>query len=299
MDRVHDARAGEERAEEREVERERDEHHVPDLQHPAFLLDHHRVEERGRGEPRHQRRVLDRIPGVVAAPADLDVRPVGADQLPDAEERPRGERPAARGDDPALVGAAGEERAHRERERNGEPDVAEVQERRVGEHVRVLEARDHPSAVHGRRLDAERARDEAEHEREEDGDQPEDRHRPGDQLPRAAVEPHGEPRVAREHEQPEQQRAFLAAPEGRERVSQRKLVARVLPDVDEGHVAAPEGDEQDDGSDERHRESRQERVLGREREPAAPLPRSVRAGYERVGNEPKGEEKRGAPERRH
>ena len=57
--------------------------HVPDPQHPALLLDHHRVEERGRREPRHQRRVLDRIPCVVAAPADLLVRPLGAEELAD------------------------------------------------------------------------------------------------------------------------------------------------------------------------------------------------------------------------
>ena len=243
VDRVDHARAREERAEEREVERERDEDHVPDLQHPALLLDHHRVEERGCREPRHERGVLDRIPGVVAAPADLDVRPVGADQLPDAEERPGRQRPAARRHDPPLVGAAGEERAHRERERHGEPDVAEVEQRRVGEHVRVLQARHHPVAVRPRRLDVERARDEAEHEGEEDGDQPEHGHRPRDQLARAAVEPDGEPRVAREHEQPEHERALLTAPERGERIAERQLVARVLPDVDEGHVPPAERDE--------------------------------------------------------
>ena len=35
-------------------------------------------EKRGRGEPGHQRRVLDGVPGVVAAPADLLVGPVRA-----------------------------------------------------------------------------------------------------------------------------------------------------------------------------------------------------------------------------
>ena len=203
----------------REVERERDEHHVPDLQHPALLLDHHRVEERGRHEPRHERGVLDRIPGVVAAPADLGVRPVRAEQLADAEERPRGERPAAGGDDPALVGAAGEESAHRERERDREADVAEVEHRRVGEHVRVLEARHHPGPVGGRGLLVERARDEAEHEAEEDGDEPEDGHRPRHELALAAVEPDGERGVAGEDDEPEQERAFLSSPERRERVA--------------------------------------------------------------------------------
>ena len=143
VDRVDDARSREERAEDREAERERDEHHVPDLQHPALLLDHHRVQERGRREPRHERGVLDGIPRVVAAPADLDVRPVRAEQLADAEERPCGERPPARDDDPALVGALRQQRAHRERERDREPDVAEVEHRRVREHVRVLQARHH------------------------------------------------------------------------------------------------------------------------------------------------------------
>ena len=137
-----------------------------------------------------------------------------------------------------------------------------------------------PSAA--RRLDVERARDEAEHEGEEDGDEPEDGHRPRDQLARAAVEPDREPRVAGEHEQPEQERALLAAPERGERVAERQLVARVLPDVDEGHVAASERDEQDDRRDERHREGGEQRVLRREREPPAPLPRGVRAGDERV-----------------
>ena len=61
-----------------------------------------------------------------------------------------------------------EERAHRERERNGEPDVAEVEERRVGEHVRVLQARRHPRAVGRRGLCGEGARDRDEEEREED-----------------------------------------------------------------------------------------------------------------------------------
>ena len=222
------ARAREERPEEREVERERDEHHVPDLQHPALLLDHHRVEERGRREPRHERGVLDRIPRVVAAPADLGVRPVRAEELADAEERPRCERPAAGGDDPPLVGAAGEERSHRERERDREPDVPEVEHRRVRKHVRVLEARHHPGSVGGRRLLVERARDEAEHEGEEDGDEAEDGDRPRDELALAAVEPDSESRVAREDDEPQQERAFLSSPERRERVAEREVVARVL-----------------------------------------------------------------------
>ena len=43
-------------------------------------------------QPRHQRRVLDRIPGPVAAPSQLRVGPAGAEQDPDPEEQPCGQR---------------------------------------------------------------------------------------------------------------------------------------------------------------------------------------------------------------
>ena len=142
-----------------EEERADHEHDVPDPEHAALLLDHHRVQERRRGEPGHQRGVLDRIPGVIAAPADLLVGPVGAEQLADAERRPGDERPAPGRDDPALVRAPREQRAHGERERHRQPDVAEVEHRRVGHHVRVLQARVQARPVGGRGLHRERRRD--------------------------------------------------------------------------------------------------------------------------------------------
>ena len=65
-----------------------------------------------------------------------------------------------------------------------EPDVAEVQQRRMGEHVRVLEARRHSGAVERRRLRRERARDRDDEEREERRDGREDGHDPHDQVAR-------------------------------------------------------------------------------------------------------------------
>src|SRR6185437_8650701 len=135
-----------------------------------------------------------------------------------------------------------------------------------------------------------------EHEGEEAGDEPEHRHGPRDQLARAAVEPDREAGIAGEDEQPEQKRSLLPAPERRQRVAERQLVARVLPHVDERHVATAERDEEENGGDERHREGGQQRVLRGVREPAPALPRGVRAGDERVRDETEGEEERGAPE---
>ncbi len=216
VDRVDDAGARQERAEEREAERERDEHHVPDLQHPALLLDHHRVQERGRGEPRHQRGVLDRIPGVVAAPADLDVRPVRAEQLADAEERPGDERPAARGDDPALVGAAA--RAARpsrtrtaSRGRRSRGRATAGARACTGSGGSGLS----PAPSAGAGCVANGLETKHEHEDEERRDAREHRHDPDDEIARAAVEPDGERGVPGQDQQPEEQRALLPAPERR------------------------------------------------------------------------------------
>ena len=151
VDRLEDPGADEERAEQGERERRDDQRDVPDLEHPAFLLDHHRVQERGADQPRHQRGVLDRIPSPVAAPAELRVRPAGAEQDPDREEDPGDEREPPRRADPARVEAAAGERPDRERERDRPEDVARVEHRRVDRHRRVAEQRRQPGALERRR----------------------------------------------------------------------------------------------------------------------------------------------------
>ena len=95
VDRLQDAGADEEGAEQRQREGGDDQAGVPDLQHPAPLLDHDRVQERGPRQPRHQRRVLDRVPGPVPAPSELGVGPARAEQEAEAEERPGDQREAA------------------------------------------------------------------------------------------------------------------------------------------------------------------------------------------------------------
>ena len=92
-----------------------DQRDVPDLEHPAALLDHDRVQEGGADQPRHHRRVLDRVPAPVAAPAELGVRPARAEQDPDREEDPGDQREAAGDPDPARVEPARDQRADRRR----------------------------------------------------------------------------------------------------------------------------------------------------------------------------------------
>ena len=105
---------------------------------PAPLLHEHGVDVGGRRQPRHQRRVLDRVPRPHARPAEHLVAPPAAEQDADRQEAPREQRPPARLEQPALADATGDQRRHRERERHGEPDVAEIEDRRVEQHQRVV-----------------------------------------------------------------------------------------------------------------------------------------------------------------
>ena len=133
---VEHARAGEERAEDGEAERGAQQRQVPDPQHPAALLHHHRVDVGGAGEPRQEAGVLDRVPRPVAAPAEHLVAPPGAEHDADGEEAPGEQRPAAGLQQPALADPPGHQRGDGEGERHGEADVAEVEHRRVERHER-------------------------------------------------------------------------------------------------------------------------------------------------------------------
>ena len=255
MDRLQNAGADEEGAEQRHREGADDQARVPNLQHPPLLLDHDRVQEGGAEQPRHQRRVLDRVPGPVAAPAELGVGPAGAKQEPEPKESPGDQGEAAGRADPLGVEAAGDEGADREGERHREGDVARVEHRRVDHHARVLEQRVEPDAI-GRRWAQRREGIDVGREQHQPGEEGGDAHhhrgRPGDEVAQAAPSrPEGGARGEREDEGPEQQRALLARPHRRQLVARRRLDRGVFLDDPEGEVVAGEGelDDYDTGRD--------------------------------------------------
>ena len=128
-----------------------------------------------------------------------------------------------------------------------------------------------PAPSSGATCVANGRRDDDEEEREADGDAGEHRRHPDDEVTGAvAVDPDGERRVAGQDEEPEQERALLAAPERRDLVDAPERPARVLGDVDERVVVADEPGDEDRGGDERRAERRDERVARRHREPAPP-----------------------------
>ena len=103
VDAGQDARAREEGPEHGERVRHQDQGDVPDLEHPALLLDHDRMQERGRRKPRHERRVLDRIPRPVTAPSQLRVGPCSPEHDPDRQSAPCEQRPSPRRREPGLA----------------------------------------------------------------------------------------------------------------------------------------------------------------------------------------------------
>ena len=227
VDRLQHAGADEEGAEQRQREGGDDQAGVPDLEHAALLLDHHRVQEGGADQPRHQRRVLDRVPGPVAAPAELGVGPAGAEQQAEAEEGPGDQGEAAGGADPGGVELAGDQGADGEGEGDREGDVPRVEHRRVDHHARVLQQRVEADAVGRHRAQLGEGVDAAgeEHQAGEEARDPgHHRGRVRDDLAQlVAGRVEGERGGDREHPGPEQQRAFLARPHRRHLVEGRRL----------------------------------------------------------------------------
>ena len=105
------------------------------------------MEKRAHGEPGQEAGVLDRIPGPVAAPSELDVGPPHSQGDPGRQEEPGKQGPAPDCVDPSSIDSAGHQRGDREGKRNGDADVAEVEERRVDDHPGILELRIESVAV--------------------------------------------------------------------------------------------------------------------------------------------------------
>src|SRR6201988_661697 len=142
-----DTAAWEERAEKGEPEGGEDEPHVPHLQHAAFFLHHYRMKEGGADQPRHQRSVLDGIPSPIAAPSEDSVGPVGSEKNSAGQESPGHHGPAARDVNPFLAGILHDECAERERERDREADVSEIEHGRMNHHLGILQERVQAAAI--------------------------------------------------------------------------------------------------------------------------------------------------------
>ena len=246
MDGLDKTGAREQRPEDGEHEGAEDEPDVPGLHHAALLLHHDRVQEGGAGEPGHERGVFNGVPSPVAAPAEHAVCPVGAEKDAHGEEHPGDHRPAAGDVDPLFARVAHHQRTESEREGDGEPDIAEVEHRRMNHHLRVLKQGTEAEAVQGLRagLDRERRRGEVQDGQKEDLNSGEDCGREGGEADIDAMADAQNESISREQERPEEQRPFLARPDCGELVRPPEGAVGVVQDVGDGVVAGVRGPDQ-------------------------------------------------------
>ena len=111
---------------------------VQPLSDALALGQERRVQRGGRGQPGQERRVLDRVPRPVPAPAQHLVGPPAAEHDRDREEDPRQQQPVAQRAEEVVAQAPGEQRRRGQAERDRHPDVAQVEERRVHDHEHVV-----------------------------------------------------------------------------------------------------------------------------------------------------------------
>ena len=239
----------------------------PAAEQPTLLGHRERMNQRGADQPRHEGRVLHRIPEPPAAPAELVVRPPAAERDTDREKEPRERGPWPRPARPARIEAAFEHGGHRKGERHGEADITDVQHRRVHREREVLQHRVQVAAVRGcRRQPLERIRGQQDEEQEPGAHDAKDtQHACGERFRELPAEGRNRQRPGRERERPEHERSFMRAPYRREAVERRQRGVGVLRDIQHGKVIALErpgqhgerhGDEhplpRDGGSGDRH-----------------------------------------------
>ena len=210
------------------------------------------VEEGDTGQPGEEGAVLDRVPGPVAAPPELDVGPVGTGDESDGQKDQAGHHVPA-GDGQPVPHRPGQEGGDRHRHGHGQTDIAAVQKGRVVEHRRVAEDRRQPAAVDGGDGEGGEGAGHRHQESEEDG-RLQRQHRLGaaGQLRQAPPQrPRRQEGPAGQHPRPEEERARHTAPQPGQAVGPGGVPAGVVGHVDEGVVLAHEGPRQ---SDQTHRD---------------------------------------------
>ena len=196
------------------------------------------MQERGAGEPRHQRGVLDRIPEPEAAPAQDVIGPPAAERDAEREEAPGGESPRPHPARPGGIDAAFEQGGDGEGIGHREADIAEIEQRRMEGEAGILQQRIEAVAVERRGRDAlEGIRGEQQEGEEADADQRLDReHAAAQGVGQVGAEDRDRGAEQRQDQRPQQHRALVVAPHARDFVDQRLGRMRVGDDVGDGEV---------------------------------------------------------------
>ncbi len=155
MHRTHNPRPRQQRPQDRQHKRGEDQPHIPRLHHAALLLHHHRVQKRRPRQPRHQARILNRVPTPVPAPPQHAISPVRAQKDPARQKQPRHHRPSPRNVDPLLARIPHHQRPQRKRKRHRKSHIPQIKHRGMNHHLRILQQRIQPKPIRLQRLPAE------------------------------------------------------------------------------------------------------------------------------------------------
>ena len=201
------------------------------------------MDQRGADQPGQEGRVFHRIPEPPAAPAEHVIGPLRTHGDADGQADPGGRGPGPRPARPGRVESAVEQRRDGKGKRHRHAHIAHVEHRRVEHQARVLQHRVQVLAV-GRNLGQARKRVRCDqHEQQEThGHQTEHaehtRHHHVGQL--AREDRHGHHPGA-QHQQPQQQRALVTAPDRGDAVNGRQQRIGMLGHVQHRKVIAVEG----------------------------------------------------------
>ncbi len=182
------------------------------------------MNQRGAHQPRHERGVLNRVPEPPASPPKLVIRPHAAKRDPERQKNPRDHRPRARPARPRRIEASREQGGDGESKRHREPDVTRIEHGRMQHHGRILQQRVEIAPIEGHRKQAvERIRGK-QHEREEaDVHQSHHAEHARDHIVRKTTAEHAHrDHPHSEYQRPQQQRAFMPAPDSGDAVLQRQ-----------------------------------------------------------------------------
>lgn len=197
------------------------------------------MEEDGGGQPRHECRVLDRIPRPESSPSELHIGPVGPGDHSDREEAPRYEQPAPRGPEPWRAQVTSDHTRHRGGKGHYRGRQAQVQDRRVIDHRRVLQQCQQALAIHGGDVEAVEGVDQKSRERQS---QERNSSTHGTRRP----SPEAKPRHCGGDRRIEEHRAFHTAPKCRQAVGPGCRSAGDLGHICQGEVVRDKAKREDD-----------------------------------------------------
>ena len=224
------------------------------------------MEQRRPCKPRHEGRVLDRVPKPKPTPTELVVSPPGAERDAGGEGGPGDKHPRPQPSRPGRIDPTLEQRRHGESVGHGETDIAEVQHRWVHGETGVLKDRVEATPVKRYRENTRERVGGEQHEGEKGAaDQPLHRQRP-------CLEGQGKVTPGDRHSRaeqgqgpnPKQQRSLVIAPCAADSVDEWLCGVTILDDVekrkvrhdvrvDEGREGKAEEEELPDGGGGCHR----------------------------------------------